>query len=86
MSLPIAGSTQSIFDLDRCILGMTKEALAVPGMEGVKGLDQRRLEFVKGTGRSLTQMGFEFGENQLNRVEIGAVERQIAHLISLSGD
>jgi hypothetical protein len=36
-----------------------------------------RLEFIPGSRGGLTQMGFEFGKSQFNRVEVRTVGRQV---------
>jgi len=57
---------------------MTEEPLAVLWREGVEGRCQGRMKIIQGTGRRLTQVGFEFSEGQFNGVEVRAVRWQVA--------
>lgn len=65
---------------------MAKEASTMIRLERVKGLDQGRLKFFQCAGRGPAQMGLEFGEGQLDGIEIGTVRRQVAHLGSTGSD
>ena len=65
---------------------MAKEPLAVGGAEGREALDKGALEFIEGTGSGMAQLGFEFGESQFDRVEIGAVSRQVTDTGALGRD
>jgi len=44
----------------------------------IQGSGNGRLEFIQGVGGGLSQMSLEFRESQFNRIEVGAVGRQIA--------
>ena len=63
---------------------MTEEAEAVVGRERTESCNQGGLEIIEGAGRRLAQVGFELGEGQFNRIEIGTVRWQVANAGSLS--
>src|SRR5450631_3936673 len=65
---------------------MTKKALAMIRLERTESLDQGGLKLIEGAGRGPAQMGLEFGEGQLDGIEIGTVRRQVAHLGPTGGD
>lgn len=65
---------------------MTEEAGAVVGRERTESRNQGGLEIIEGAGRRLAQVGFELGEGQFNRIEIGTVRRQVPNACSLCRD
>jgi hypothetical protein len=64
---------------------MTEKCPAVMGRKGVEGRRQSAMERVQVPSRRLSQMGLELGKSHLNRVQIGAVRRQITEANSTSG-
>ena len=55
-----------------------KETPAVLSRERVEGRRYRAKQVLQGACRRLAQVGFKFGERQFDRIEIGAVGRQVA--------
>jgi hypothetical protein len=55
-----------------------KEASAMLSREGVEACRYRVKQVLQGAGGRLSQMCFKFGERQFDRIEVGAVGRQVA--------
>jgi len=57
---------------------MTEEGATICGREGCQGVGHGTHELFSGAGCCLTQMRFEFGKRRFDRIEVGAIRRQIA--------
>lgn len=65
---------------------MTKKRLTVSRRKGGEAAGERALKLGERAGRSLAQLGLEFGEGHFDGVKVRAVSGQIAHGGAVGGD